>query len=102
MQFAMVCAMTNNIRIVLTPLLIICFVCGLKTIEFSTNHSRPWFSFMYMLLLWTVYYFLFSYTMISHIIHDTIYLICLYLDFSVVLMSIAFGIYYDKVRKSYC
>lgn len=100
MQFAMVCTMTNNIRIILTPLLITSFVCGLRIIEFSTDYLNPWFSFIYMLLLWSIYYFLFSYTIISYITYNIIYHICLYLDFFVMLMSIAFGMYYDKVRKS--
>jgi len=101
MQFETVCTMINNIRIALTPLLIICFMCGLRIIEFPTNHSKPWFSFMYMLLLWSVYFLLFNYIMISYIIYDIMYSICFYLNFFIILVSIAFGIYHDKVTKSY-
>ncbi|KAM0734578.1 hypothetical protein ACS0PU_011397 [Formica fusca] len=92
--------MTNNIRIVLTPLLITSFLCGLRTIEFPTYHLRPWFSFIYMLLLWSVYYFLFSYTIVSYIPYNSMYYICLCLDFFVVLVSIAFGMYHDKKFKN--
>lgn len=101
MQFLMVYTMTNNIQIVLTPLLIICFVCGLRIIEFPTNHSKSCFSLMYMLLVWSVYCFLFNYIMISYIIYDIMYSICFYLDFFIILVAIAFGMYHDKVRKLY-
>jgi len=53
-----------------------------------------------MLFFWSVYYFLFRYKVMSHIAgYPFIYRICFYVDIFTLLLSIAFGIYYNKVRK---
>ncbi|KAL6422634.1 hypothetical protein ACFW04_010694 [Cataglyphis niger] len=89
--------MTKNVWTVLSPLLIINYVFGLKIIELPTGHPRLWLSFLYILSSWSLYFFLIWYTTtsftnrfpsISHIFQ--------YLNYSTAMLSIVFGIYYDK------
>lgn len=49
-----VCTMTKSIRT--KPLLMVSYVFGLRIVNLS-NYSR-WFSVLYMLLIWLLYYFL--------------------------------------------
>ncbi|XP_029665565.1 uncharacterized protein LOC115236964, partial [Formica exsecta] len=92
--------MTKSIQTVLTPLLIISYVSGLKIFEFPVGHPRVWFSLSYMILFWSIYYFLNS-TVISYFINihyttELCYLICYWLDILLTLLSVVFGIYHDK------
>ncbi|XP_070172339.1 uncharacterized protein [Polyergus mexicanus] len=50
-----------SIRKVLSPLLMISYVCGLKVIEFPIGVPRQWSGLLYMLLLWSLYNFVFIY-----------------------------------------
>jgi len=91
--------MTKSIREILSPLLIICYVCGLRLIKFPEGDSKQWFSFLYLLLLWAFYNFITIYT-ISYIAHYTTeYHVYIGLHTFTALISIAIGVYYDKVRN---
>lgn len=92
-------AMTESIRKVLSPLLIISYVCGLRIVEFSVDNPKQWFSLLYILLFWMLYIF-FVYKLFYYIVHGTIeYIVCNGLHFFTSLISIAIGVYYDKVRN---
>ncbi|XP_011868559.1 PREDICTED: uncharacterized protein LOC105562376 [Vollenhovia emeryi] len=95
-------AMAKSIRSVLSPLLLISSVCGLRIIEFSAGHPKLWFSLLYIPLLWSVYYFFVIAKVISYIPDDSnTYIIYVLSNFLTVLLSIFLGIYYDKKFK-YC
>jgi len=109
MQFEIetVYMMTKSIRTVLTPLLIINYVSGLSIIEFPVGCPRVWFSFLYMLLFWSIYFFLLKSVIISyfnneyfnidyHIYHILDWM-SVGLDSLLILLSIVSGMYYDKV-----
>ncbi|XP_029160040.1 uncharacterized protein LOC114932033 [Nylanderia fulva] len=89
--------MTKNVWTVLSPLLIINYVFGLRIIEFPIGYRRLWFSFIYILSSWSLYCFLMWYitgslmTKFSKTNNFLQYLNCL-----ATLISIVFGIYYDK------
>lgn len=93
-------AMTESIRKVLSPLLIISYVCGLRIVEFSVDNPKQWFSLLYILLFWTLYIFFVIYKLFYYIVHGTIeYIVCNGLHLFTSLISIAIGVYYDKVRN---
>ena len=93
-----ICAMIKNIRTILTPLLIMSYVFGLRIAK--SNHSRLWFSVTYILLVWSVYYFLVLYVFISFYKYlSFMEKIGHCLETSVTILSIVFGIYYDKVTN---
>jgi len=75
-------------------------VFGLTIVEFPAGHSRPRLSFLYILLLWSIYYYfvystIISYMNLYHILHH----ICHWLNNFTTLLSIMIGIYHDKVGK---
>lgn len=91
----------KNFRSALLLLLTISYLSGSKIVEFSSYYQR-YFNLLYMLLFWTVYYFLLRYTVMAYInvYATTLYLICFYTDISTALLSIAVGVYRNKVRQS--
>ena len=93
--------MVKNIRTIITPFLMVSYVFGLRIA--ISNHLKLWFSVIYMLLIWSVYYFLSSSAlMISfHAFFSFEDHICHYLEVFTTLLSIVFGIYHDKVKKCY-
>ncbi|XP_070172340.1 putative gustatory receptor 28a [Polyergus mexicanus] len=96
--------MTKSIRTVLAPFLIISYVSGLRIIEFPVGHPRIWFSLLYMLLFWSIYFLFLKFIITSYFNnkHYTIeYHICIGLDILVTLLSIVFGVYHDK-KFRYC
>lgn len=93
----------ENIRSALSLLLTLNYVFGLKIVEFSTYRQR-YLSLLYVLLFWSVYYFLFRYTVLPYIyVYTATYHICFYVEMSIVLLSTAIGIYHNKVKRYwYC
>jgi len=92
--------MTESIRTFLTPLFIISYVCGIRIIEFPIGHPRVWFSLFYMLLFWSIYFFLLNSTVISFFTYKRYtdaYFLCIGTDILITLLSIGFGMYHDKV-----
>lgn len=94
----------KSIREVLSPLLIISYMLGLRLwiIEFPISHLKWWINISYMLLFWSIYYFLLQFTVISYttnISYSTEYLICFWLDIFITLLSVVSGVYHTKVRK---
>lgn len=90
--------MTKSIQTVLTPLLIISYASGLRIIEFPKGNPRIWIGLLYMLLFWSSYFLL----LIPLIIHyDTEYftIMGISLDILIILLSIVFGVYHEKVCK---
>ncbi|XP_071631947.1 uncharacterized protein [Temnothorax longispinosus] len=90
------CAMTKSIRMILMPFLVISYVFGLR-IPNLFRRSRL-FNILYMLLVWSVYYFFSTSTLIStfykfYPIEDRI---CSWAEIFVTLLSIVIGIYHDK------
>ncbi|XP_067207070.1 putative gustatory receptor 28a isoform X2 [Linepithema humile] len=95
--------MIKSIQTVLSPLLIISYISGLSIIEFPINSPHPWFGILYVLIFWSVYYFLLSTTVLLHFVnkpHYIEYYICLGLDLFTILVSVVFGIYHDKKFKN--
>ncbi|XP_024879635.1 uncharacterized protein LOC112459651 isoform X1 [Temnothorax curvispinosus] len=89
--------MAKSIRSVLSPLLLISSMCGLRIIEFSAGHPKLWFSLLYIPLLWSVYCFLVIDKGISYIPEESAdYIIYVSLNIFTVLLSILLGIYHDK------
>ncbi|XP_072767255.1 uncharacterized protein [Anoplolepis gracilipes] len=91
--------MTKSIRTVLTPFLIISYITGLRIIEFPVGHPRVWFSLLYMLQFWSIYFFLLKSTLSDYLTtkyYTTEYFICLGLDISIALLSIMVEIYHAK------
>ncbi|XP_029159994.1 uncharacterized protein LOC114931995 [Nylanderia fulva] len=92
----------KSIREVLSPLLIISYVLGLRLwiIELSIAHLRSWFGISYMLSFWLIYYIIFETKIISHINDDihysTEFLISFWIDIFITLLTIVFGTYYNK------
>jgi len=93
--------MSKSIRIMLTPFLIISYVFGLRIAYLSKNYSKLWFSLLYMLLIWLVYYFLATSQLIKsvHKPYSIEHHIWYWLDFFTTLLSVIFNVYYDKVKK---
>ncbi|XP_011868555.1 PREDICTED: uncharacterized protein LOC105562371 [Vollenhovia emeryi] len=89
--------MTKSIQTILSPLLIITYVLGLRIVEFPAGRSRPWLSLLYILLLWlTYYYFLYSTATFYMNLYSLIHHICHWLNSSIIFLSIINGIYHDK------
>jgi len=93
--------MIKNFRTILKPFLIINYVFGLRIANLSMNHSKLWFSLLYMLLVWLIYYFIATSPLIYSLqkTYPTEYHIIYLLEIFISLLSIVFGVYYDKVRK---
>ena len=93
-----ICAMTKSIRTILTPLLIMSYVFGLRIV--ISNHSKLWFNAIYILLIWSIYCFLVStyhtFNFFNKYLEDNI---CYYLEFFTTLLSIAIGVYHNKVTN---
>ena len=92
--------MTKSIRSILTPLLIMSYLFGLRIA--ISNHLRFWFSAIYILLFWSVYYFLtfcaftsfYEYlSFVENVGHR--------LEIPVTILSIGFGIYNNKVTNNH-
>ncbi|KAL6422636.1 hypothetical protein ACFW04_010696 [Cataglyphis niger] len=93
--------MTKNVWTVLSPLLIINYIFGLKIIELPIGHPRLWLSFLYILFSWSLYFFLIWYTTTSFTNRfSSLSSISQYLNYSTAMLSIVFGIYYDKKFKN--
>ncbi|XP_011050421.1 PREDICTED: uncharacterized protein LOC105143668 [Acromyrmex echinatior] len=89
--------MTESIRTVLSPLLLISSLCGLRIIEISTGYPKLWFSLLYIPLLWSIYCFFVIDKGISFIPDESAdYIIYVSLNIFTVLLSIFLGIYYNK------
>jgi len=87
-----------SIRKILSPLLIISYVCGSRVIEFPTGVPRQWFGLLYILLVWSLYNFVFINVVILHMTHySTLYNIWYGINMFIALLSISLGIYHDKV-----
>ncbi|XP_032682004.1 uncharacterized protein LOC116849193 [Odontomachus brunneus] len=91
----------NGIRVVLSPLLSISYVLGIRIIEFPMGKPRQWCSFLYILLLWAIYHILVLYTII-HLMSGMyiIYKFCFWLNIWIALLSAVLGIYHDKKYRT--
>jgi len=89
-----------SIQKVLSPLLIISYVCGSRIIEFPKDVPRHWFGLLYMLLLWSLYNFIFIYVVIPCTIHyTTLSHVSFGISVFIAFLSIIIGIYHNKVRN---
>ncbi|XP_067207717.1 uncharacterized protein [Linepithema humile] len=89
--------MANSIRSVLSPLLSISYVCGMRIVEFPSRYRRQWFGLLYMLLLWSVYIFFVIYRIMSYLnYHSKIYVISFLVNNVLTLISVILGVYRDK------
>jgi len=87
-----------SIRKILSPLLIISYVCGLRVIEFPAGVSRQWFSLLYMLLIWSLHTFVYIYRVMPYTSnYPTLYHIWFEVNIFTAVLSIIIGLYYDKV-----
>jgi len=92
--------MTKSVRMILTPFLIISYVFGLRIAGLSKNYSKLWFSLLYMLFFWLIYYFLFTSKIMSSYRNNNIkHQISYWMEFFTTLLSIVFGLYHNKVKK---
>jgi len=99
-KYSLKSAMVKTIRSVLSPLLLISSICGLRIIEFSAGHPKLWFSLLYIPLFWSVYCFFVINKGIPYIPDESAdYIIYVLLNIFTVLLSILLGIYHNKVRK---
>lgn len=53
--------MTKTIQAALSPLLIVSSFCGLGFFEYPFGRSRPYFTYSYFLITWSLYTYLFYY-----------------------------------------
>jgi len=94
--------MAKNIRIILTPFLIMSYVFGSRIAGLSRNYLKLWFNILYILLVWLIFYFLLSSipTLKSSFekSNSIEYYMC-HVEFFITLLSIVFGVYHDKVKK---
>ncbi|XP_014472029.1 PREDICTED: uncharacterized protein LOC106743051 [Dinoponera quadriceps] len=89
--------MVKSIRVVLSPLLIISYVCGLRIVEFPMGYPRPWLSYLYHLLLWPTYCFLMTDIWIFYIPHHWLfYNAFVALNILMALLTLFIRLYYDK------
>ncbi|XP_067207071.1 uncharacterized protein [Linepithema humile] len=89
--------MAKSIRPILSPLLSISYMCGLRIIEFPAGNPRIWFSFLYILLLWPAYCFTMINKLLSYICNDSFeYRIYIFLNTLMTLLSMLLAIYHDK------
>ncbi|EZA58583.1 hypothetical protein X777_14745 [Ooceraea biroi] len=89
--------MTGGLRTVLSPILMMNYVLGLRIIEFPVGQPRPRLSFLYILLLWSVYYSVLMHTVMPYIIHYTlVYHICIRLNIIAILLSIVSEAYQNQ------
>ncbi|KAG5313030.1 PPIA isomerase, partial [Pseudoatta argentina] len=89
--------MTESIRTVLSPLLLISSLCGLRIIKISAGYPKLWFSLLYIPLLWSIYCFFVIDKGISFIPDESAdYIIYVSLNIFTVWLSIFLGIYYNK------
>lgn len=91
--------MTKSIRAILKPLLVISYVFGLRIANLS-KHLKL-FNILYMLLIWSLYYFAATSTLMSNFNerHPTEDVICSWYEILSTLLIIVFGLYHEKVRK---
>ncbi|KAL6438841.1 hypothetical protein ACFW04_003728 [Cataglyphis niger] len=90
-----------SIQKILSPLLIISYVCGCRVTEFSASVPRQWFGLLYILLFWSFYIFIYIYKVMPRIIdYSIMYHICYGMNIFTALLSIIIGIYYDKAFKN--
>lgn len=91
--------MARNIRAVLSPLLIINYVCGLRVVEFPAGHPKKWLSCLYHLLLWSTYCFLMTDIMSSYVPYEWIhYRVFIALQTLMAFISLFTRLYHDKVK----
>ncbi|XP_011868452.1 PREDICTED: uncharacterized protein LOC105562320 isoform X1 [Vollenhovia emeryi] len=90
--------MTKNIRTILMPFLTISCVFGLRIADLSVNHFKLWFSLLYILLVWLIYYFLSTCSLIYSVnnSYPIEYHICYWLEMLINFLSIVFGAYHNK------
>ncbi|XP_029160034.1 E3 SUMO-protein ligase RanBP2-like [Nylanderia fulva] len=89
--------MATSIRSLLSPFLIISYVCGLRIVEFPTGHLRFWFSLFYILLFWSTYCFLVINKGLSYVPkYSAEYRLYVSLNIFITLLSMLLGVYHDK------
>lgn len=89
----------NGVQKALLPILFVNYVFGTRIIEFPMGKPRPWCSFFYILLMWSIYFYLILYTKVVLVITSSIVMeIFYFLNVAIALLTTAYGIYYDKVR----
>ncbi|XP_072754787.1 uncharacterized protein [Anoplolepis gracilipes] len=89
--------MAKSIRSLLSPLLIMSYACGLRIVEFPTGQPRLWFSYLYILLLWSTYCFLVTDKPLSYIPdYSAEYKLYVLLNIFIALLSMLLGVYHDK------
>ncbi|XP_067207670.1 uncharacterized protein [Linepithema humile] len=91
--------MNKSVHTVLLPLLISNYVFGLKIVQLSTGHLRPWFGLIYILLLWLIYYCLRAHIIITYF-DSNVYVIFIGLPDLTVQLSVLFGMYHNKKFKN--
>lgn len=92
--------MTGDIRAVLSPLLTISFIFGTRITEFPAGQLKPWYSSLYIVLLWSTYYTLLGCTFINYIQSTSfLYQLCFWMNTSTALLSFLIGTYYNKVNE---
>ncbi|XP_036140806.1 uncharacterized protein LOC114253850 [Monomorium pharaonis] len=89
--------MTKSINMILMPLLVVSYIFGLRIVNLS-GHTKLWFNILYMLLIWSIYYFFSTSALMFffekfHPIEDKI---SFRLEIGITLLTIVFGVYYDK------
>ncbi|KAL6267845.1 hypothetical protein P5V15_000917 [Pogonomyrmex californicus] len=89
--------MIKGIQMILSPLLKISYIFGLRIANLSKHHLKLWFSFLYMVLLW-IFYFFITYPLVYFIYksYPLEYHICYTLEKFITFLTIAFGIYHEK------
>jgi len=97
---ATVYAMAKSIRTILKPFLIISYVFGSRIASLSRNYLKLWFSLLYILLVWIIFYFLLTSTLMSssNKYNSVEYHLCYSLEFFITLLSVVFGVCHDKVK----
>lgn len=97
-------AMSQSIRTTLTPLLMISYIFGLRIANLPIVHASLWFSLLYMLIVWVIYYFLLMSALVPFLkFYISIgYYICYLLELFTTLLSIVFEIYHNAALEKSC
>jgi len=96
-RIAIASIMTKDVRMVLSPLLMMNYVLGLRMTEFSADQSK--LCFLYMLLVWLIYCSALIYTVIPQMLDTIEYRILMLSSIVVTLISTAVEAYQDQVGE---
>lgn len=92
--------MIDDIRAVLSPLLTVSYVFGMRIVEYPAGKPRIWCGYLYIMIVWSTYNILLACTLIYYLNSiSSVYRFCFWLNVFTAILTTALGTYHDEVGK---